>query len=281
MVLWTFDLHRDNNAFSIPADEPGHLSTDNQAECEEPMLISELIHCVQEALTASILATDCILVCHSAIQKVIKRVALYIVLELNKQLHLEKWSHSRDCIGIFTGPCCIVFGEECDVRFERSFRIRSISSEFYNVVGAYFVCDVHLCSSVCISMMQNNNKVSYKWSIHHLFAGLLINLAEVNSIGRASKMLGVHGHKRVHELTSMPANRTHTATPSKTSSKGAKTGGVPQTPLQVQTSTRFMHGSSARSTTVTNAASSWQCQHAHCSKLPPPDPPLQISFYFE
>ena len=48
--------------------------------------------------------------------------------------------------------------------------------------------------------MLENDVTPYKRSIHRFFVRLFINLAEVDSIKRASESLGVYGHKGAHEL---------------------------------------------------------------------------------
>ena len=48
--------------------------------------------------------------------------------------------------------------------------------------------------------MLENDVMPYKRSIHQFFVRLFINLAEVDSIRKASESLGVYGHKGAHEL---------------------------------------------------------------------------------
>ena len=48
--------------------------------------------------------------------------------------------------------------------------------------------------------MLENNATPYKRRIHQSFVSLVVNPAEVDSIGRASKTLGIYEHKRTHEL---------------------------------------------------------------------------------
>ena len=47
---------------------------------------------------------------------------------------------------------------------------------------------------------SENDEAPYKRSVHRSFVGLLIDLAEVDSIGGDSKSLGVYWHKRAHEF---------------------------------------------------------------------------------
>ena len=45
-----------------------------------------------------------------------------------------------------------------------------------------------------------DNAAPYERGIHQFFIGLVIDLAEVDPVGKTSELLGVNGHERTHEL---------------------------------------------------------------------------------